>query len=43
MIRDNSRSRVHLGVHWNFDCDRGERSGARVAEWIYRRAYVKLD
>lgn len=43
MICDNSRSRVHLGVHWNFDCDRGERSGARVAEWIYRRAYVKLD
>ena len=38
MIRDNSRSRVHLGVHWNFDCVRGERSGARVADWIYRRA-----
>ena len=43
MIRDNSRSRVHLGVHWNFDCDRGERSGAMVAEAIYRRAYVILD
>ncbi len=42
MIRDNSRSRVHLGVHWNFDCERGERSGVKVADWVYRNTYRTL-
>lgn len=39
MIEDNNKSRVHLGVHWNFDCEFGSRSGARVADAIYRVAY----
>ena len=39
MIHDNAKSRVHLGVHWNFDCDRGNESGARLAELIYRNIY----
>ncbi|MGH6815686.1 MAG: vanadium-dependent haloperoxidase [Hyphomicrobiaceae bacterium] len=39
MIEDNNRSRVYLGVHWNFDCDRGSESGAKVAEKVYRDAY----
>lgn len=39
MIGDNNKSRVHLGVHWNFDCELGARSGARVAEAVYRNAY----
>lgn len=39
MIEANNRSRVYLGVHWNFDCDRGEESGARVAKVVYRSAY----
>jgi hypothetical protein len=41
MIEDNSKSRVHLGVHWNFDCELGSRSGARVADAIYRNVYRK--
>lgn len=41
MIEDNNRSRVHLGVHWNFDCERGSDSGARVAERIYGNAYQR--
>ncbi len=41
MIEDNNRSRVHLGVHWNFDCERGAELGARVAERIYRNAYQR--
>jgi len=41
MIEDNNRSRVHLGVHWNFDCARGAESGARVAERIYADAYQR--
>jgi hypothetical protein len=41
MIEDNNRSRVHLGVHWNFDCARGAASGARIAEAVYRHAYPR--
>ncbi len=39
MIEHNNRSRVFLGVHWNFDCDRGSESGARIADAIYNNAY----
>lgn len=39
MIEDNNRSRVHLGVHWHFDCERGAEAGARVADRIYGDAY----
>ena len=39
MIEDNNKSRVHLGIHWNFDCELGSRSGARIAEAAYRNAY----
>ncbi|HKZ97892.1 MAG TPA: hypothetical protein VJ045_13050 [Hyphomicrobiaceae bacterium] len=41
MIEDNNRSRVHLGVHWNFDCERGAASGERVADQIYGNAYQR--
>jgi hypothetical protein len=43
MIEDNNKSRVHLGVHWNFDCDAGAESGARIAEAVYHHAYRKLS
>lgn len=39
IIQDNNKSRVHLGVHWNFDCVLGERSGARLADAVYHSAY----
>jgi hypothetical protein len=39
LIEDNNKSRVHLGVHWSFDCELGSRSGTRVADAIYRSAY----
>jgi hypothetical protein len=39
MIHDNNRSRVHLGVHWSFDCERGAESGARIADRIHGNAY----
>ena len=41
MIEDNNRSRVHLGVHWHFDCERGAEAGARVADRIYDDAYQR--
>ena len=39
MIEDNNRSRVHLGVHWDFDCKRGDKSGALIADVIYNHIY----
>lgn len=34
LITDNDLSRVYLGVHWRFDCERGSESGARIARAI---------
>jgi hypothetical protein len=42
MIQDNNRSRVHLGVHWNFDCERGDVSGAKIADVVYQTAYRRV-
>ena len=41
MIEDNNRSRVYLGVHWHFDCERGAASGERVADRVYGDAYPR--
>lgn len=42
MIVDNNRSRVHLGLHWNFDCVEGAKSGVHVANRIHSDAYLPL-
>jgi hypothetical protein len=39
LIKDNDLSRVYLGVHWRFDCERGSESGTRIARAIYGAAY----
>lgn len=39
MIHDVNRSRINMGVHWNFDCDRGAKSGLKVARVVYENAY----
>lgn len=39
MIDDNNKSRIYLGVHWNFDCKYGSESGARIADVVYRNVY----
>jgi len=38
MIRENSESRVWLGVHWEFDADEGEASGKAIAGVVHGRA-----
>lgn len=43
MISDNELSRVYLGVHWRFDCNRGTDSGAEVARAVYQAAYGTGD
>lgn len=40
MIVENADSRVFLGVHWQFDADRGVASGKSIAEIVAQRAYV---
>lgn len=42
IIDENNRSRVHLGVHWNFDCRYGAESGAKVAQVVYRNVYRRV-
>jgi membrane-associated phospholipid phosphatase len=34
-IIENGRSRVYLGVHWQFDADGGIESGKQIAEYIF--------
>lgn len=41
LIKANSESRVHLGVHWRFDSEEGEAAGIRVADAVFSRAYVQ--
>jgi membrane-associated phospholipid phosphatase len=42
MIEQNSRSRIYLGVHWNFDAVGGNASGKRVAAVVHSRVYERL-
>jgi hypothetical protein len=39
IIEDIERSRVYLGLHWNFDCTRGAESGDCVAKAVYEPLY----
>ena len=33
---ENARSRIYLGIHWQFDADEGLRSGAAVGDHVYQ-------
>ena len=35
MARENGRSRVYLGVHWQIDADDGYTTGDSVGQWIF--------
>jgi hypothetical protein len=39
MIEENDLSRIFLGIHWRFDCNRGSHSGRRIAKAIHEAAY----
>ncbi len=41
-ILENARSRVYLGVHWQFDADGGVASGKMIAESIFNNALRPL-
>jgi hypothetical protein len=40
---ENARSRIYLGVHWNFDDALGQSSGRDVANYIFQNAFQPLD
>ena len=33
---ENARSRIYLGIHWQFDADEGVRSGYAVGDHVYQ-------
>jgi hypothetical protein len=37
-ILENAKSRVYLGVHWQFDADAGVELGKKIAEFIFNNA-----
>ncbi|NJM70836.1 MAG: vanadium-dependent haloperoxidase [Scytonema sp. RU_4_4] len=41
-ILENARSRVYLGVHWQFDADAGVESGKTIAEFIFNNVLCTL-
>ncbi|MCX7320758.1 MAG: vanadium-dependent haloperoxidase [Hyphomicrobiales bacterium] len=42
---DNARSRVYLGVHWQFDADAGISQGNQIASYVFDNAFpcIKRD
>ncbi len=38
---DNGRSRIYLGVHWDFDRSAGQQVGRRVADYVFQRGLLK--
>lgn len=36
---ENARSRIYLGVHWNFDATNGITLGRNVGDWVFDHAF----
>jgi len=41
-MAENGRSRVYLGIHWNFDDTVGQALGRSIAEYIFDRPFVAV-
>jgi hypothetical protein len=39
---ENGQSRIFLGIHWSFDKTEGIAQGRRVADWVFRNAFLPL-
>lgn len=40
--QQNGESRIYLGVHWQFDSDRGIEQGHKVADWTWNHAFQEI-
>jgi len=38
---ENGQSRIYLGIHWAFDKTEGIMQGQNVAEYVFRKAFVR--
>jgi hypothetical protein len=38
---ENGQSRIYLGIHWVFDKTEGIAQGRRVADYVFRKAFVR--
>ncbi|MDC4227233.1 MAG: hypothetical protein MPW14_15990 [Candidatus Manganitrophus sp.] len=39
---ENGQSRIYLGIHWSFDKTEGITQGRRVADFVFRNAFVPV-
>jgi len=39
---ENGQSRIYLGIHWKFDKTEGIAQGRRVADYVFKHAFVPL-
>lgn len=37
--KENAQSRIYLGIHWQFDADRGIEEGNQVGDYVFRHAF----
>src|SRR5207247_10627171 len=37
---ENGRSRIYLGIHWNFDSLAGQQCGREVADYVFAHAFA---
>jgi PAP2 superfamily len=40
---ENGRSRIYLGIHWDFDCTQGIAQGRAVADFVMRHTFEPAD
>lgn len=40
---ENGQSRIYLGIHWSFDKTEGIKQGRRVADYVFARAFQKIN
>jgi membrane-associated phospholipid phosphatase len=39
---DNAKSRIYMGVHWQFDADAGVKLGNEIADYVYDHAFLPV-
>lgn len=39
---ENGQSRIYLGIHWSFDKTEGIRQGRRLADYVFKNAFVPI-